>query len=235
MHSVILLPGLACDATVWRDQLPALAEHHAVQVSDVHTRFETLPAMAAALLAEHPGRHVLVGTSMGGMLALEAQRQAPGRVTGMALLGTSARADTPELLKLRSDAIVLFEQGRIDDVLQANVPFVFHRDSQSRRELVDRYLDLVRRAGADRLIRQNRAVMARVDSLPLLAAVRCPTLVLCGEGDLLTPPAHSRELAEGIPGARLELLPGAGHMLTMEQPGLVNRLLLSWLQQLPAG
>lgn len=234
MPSVILLPGLASDASVWREQLPPLATRGFVHVSDVHFRCDTLPEMAAALLAERPGRHVLVGTSMGGMLALEMQRQAPHRVAGMALLGSSARPDTPELLRLRSDAIALFEQGRMDEVLRANVLFAFHPNSSKRRDLVERYLAFLQHAGAQALIRQNRAVMARIDSRPLLPRVQCPTLVVCGEADLLTPPEHSQELVEGIAGARLEIVPGAGHMLTMEQPERVNALLLAWLMGLGA-
>ena len=232
MHSLILLPGLACDAAVWQAQLPALATHHWVRVSDVHMRFETLPEMAAALLAECPGRHVLVGASMGGMLALEVQRQAPGRVQALALLGSSARADTPELLRLRSDAIALFEQGRVDEVLLANVAFAFHPNHARQGPMVDAYLAMIRRAGAAQLIRQNRAVMARIDSRPLLPALRCPLLVACGEADLLTPPEQAREIAALAPQARLEIVPGAGHMLTMEQPERVNALLLDWLARL---
>jgi pimeloyl-ACP methyl ester carboxylesterase len=235
METIVLLPGLACDAGLWREQLPALATRALVHVSDVHTRHDTLPAMAAALLAECPGETVLVGASMGGMIALEAQRQAPGRVRALALLGTTARADSPELLKLRSDAIGLFEQGRVDEVLRANVGFAFHPTHQRRPDLVERYLQMIRRAGAAQLIRQNRAVMARVDSRPLLAGVRCPTLVVCGEADLLTPPEHAREIAHGIAGARLEILAGAGHMLTLEQPERVTALLLGWLQALSSG
>lgn len=234
MHSILLLPGLASDATIWREQLPALATRHRVHVSDVHFRFRTLPEMAAALLAECPGRHVLVGTSMGGMLALEAQRQAPQRVAGMALLGSSARPDTPELLQLRRDACRLFEQGRIDEVLQANVLFAFHPNSARRRDLVDTYLGFVRAAGAAQLVRQNHAVMARIDSRPLLPQVACPTLVVCGEADRLTTPEQSQEMAAAIPGARLEMVPGAGHLLTLEQPARVNALLLAWLAELSA-
>jgi pimeloyl-ACP methyl ester carboxylesterase len=235
MNSVILLPGLACDAALFHDQLPALATRHFVHVSDVHLRFGTLPAMAAALLAECPGRHVLVGSSMGGMLALEVLRQAPGRVAGLALLGSSARPDTPELIRLRSDAIVLFEQGRMDEVLHANVAFAFHPNSAGRRTLVDTYLAIVRRAGAAQLIRQNRAVMARVDSRPLLAQLHCPLLVMCGEADQLTPPEQSREIAAAVPRSQLEIVTGAGHLLTLEQPARVNHALLRWLDTIGSG
>ncbi len=245
MLSLILLPGLACNAELWRDQLPALADParghritHRITISDVHQRCATLPEMARTLLAEHPGRHVLVGASMGGMLALEMQRQAPQQVQALALLGSSPRPDTPEQLRLRSDAIGYFESGRLEEVLQANVLFAFHPDSQGlhgRAQMIRRYITMVLAAGAPQLIAQNRAVMARVDSRPSLPAVACPTLVLCGEADKLTPPEHSQEFVAtgtGIPGARLHTVPGAGHMLTMEQPEAVNRLLLDWLATL---
>ncbi|MGL6110330.1 MAG: alpha/beta fold hydrolase, partial [Rubrivivax sp.] len=95
--------------------------------------------------------------------------------------------------------------------------------------LAPRYLAMIERAGATQLIAQNRAVMARPDSRPLLPQVACPVLVVCGESDLLTPPEHAREMAALIPGARLELLPGCGHLLTWEQPERVNALLIDWL------
>jgi pimeloyl-ACP methyl ester carboxylesterase len=233
MHTVILLPGLASDATVWRDQLPALASRHLVHVSDVHFRYDSLPAMAAALLDECDGPLVLVGTSMGGMVALEAARQAPARVQAIALLGSSARPDTAELKQLRRDAIVMFEDGRMQEVLEANVFFAFHPSNSARRDLTDAYLAFITDAGAAQLVRQNRALMERIDSRPSLPALRCPLLVACGEADLLTPPEHSREIAALVPQARLEIVPGAGHLLTMEQPARVNALLLGWLDGLP--
>ena len=230
MHQLILLPGLACDATIWREQIAALSPHHRLRVTDVHARFATLPEMAAALLAEHAGDLVLCGASMGGMVALEAVRQAPQRVKGLALLGTSARADTPELLKLRSDAIGLFEQGRAEEVLRANAVFAFH--PRAAPVLAGPYLEFILRAGALQLIRQNRAIMARADQRALLPTIACPTLVACGDSDALTPPEHARELAEAIPGARLELIAECGHMLTLEQPARVNALLRDWLATL---
>ncbi len=229
MHKVTLLPGLACDAELWHRQRTALSVSNEVVISDVHTRSARLPEMADMLLAEHAGTLVLAGSSMGGMLALHAWRQAPHRVRGLALLGTSARPDTPELVALRTQAIELFAAGRADEVLLANVPLAMHPGHAEHTKLVDTYLAMVRRAGVRQLIAQNRAVMARADARPWLPAIRCPTLVLCGLGDLLTPPEHSREIAAGVPGARLELLADCGHLLTLEQPARVNQLLLDWL------
>lgn len=240
-HSgLTLLPGLACDGSLFAAQMPAwggLAGLGAPQVSDVHTRAATLPAMARLFLAERPGPQVLVGCSMGGMLALEIWRQAPHRVRGMALLGSTARPDTPELIALRSQACERFAQGRVDEVLRANVLFAFHPLSRARPGLVEAYLAMVHRAGAEQLIRQNRAVMARIDSRPDLPRVRCPVLLACGEADRLTPPAHTQEmaaaLASGGAPVRMEIVPGAGHLLTLEQPGRVNALLRDWLAALP--
>jgi len=230
MNTIVLLPGLACDAAMWRGQRPALqSAGWRVQVSTVHRHHDHLPAMAAALLDQVPGSLVLIGSSMGGMLALEAARQAPQRVQAMALLGSTARADTPQLVRLRSEAITLFEQGRMNEVLRANLMFAFHPHSAARPELVADYLAMVRRSGAAQLIRQNRAVMARHDARAQLPALRCPVLVACGEADLLTPPEHSLEMARLIPDARLEIVPDCGHMLTMEQPRRVSRLLMDWL------
>ena len=232
MQPLILLPGLACDATLWQEALPDLASHTRVQISTAHSRHATLPEMAAALWAEQSGSVVLAGCSMGGMLALEMWRQAPQRVHGLGLLGTTARADTPELIALRTQAIGLFASGRIEEVLRANVMFAFHPLSATHPGLLDRYLAMLRRAGPAQLIAQNRAVMARVDSRADLPQIACPALVVCGEADTLTPPEHAREMAAGIPGARLEIVPGAGHMLTMEQPQRVAALLLDWLRKL---
>lgn len=234
MPSVLLLPGLACDAELFAAQQAALAPRHRVQVSDAHARAATLPEMAALLLAEHAGAHVWVGASMGGMLALEVCRQAPERVLGLALLGSTARPDTPELMALRTQACAMFAAGRMEEVLRANVLFAFHPHGGRDRVQVERYLAMLRRAGAGQLIAQNRAVMARVDSRPLLPSISCPLLVACGEADALTPPGHAREMALLAPHARVEIVPGAGHMLTLEQPERVNALLRRWLDEISA-
>ena len=232
--SILLLPGLACDAEVFAHQAAALAPLANVRVSDAHTRAATLPEMAALLWAEHPGRHGLVGASMGGMLALEMHRQAPDRVAALALLGTTARPDTPALIKLRTQACELFANGRMDEVLRANVLFAFHPHGARVAGLVERYLAMIRRAGAAQLIQQNRAVMARGDSRPHLPNIRCAVQVVCGEADQLTTPEHAREMAGLMAHAQLDIVPGAGHMLTMEQPERVSRLLLRWLSGLLA-
>lgn len=231
MATLVLLPGLAGDRAMWREQLAALARWQPV-VTDAHTREGSIPAMAAALLRQHAGPLVLCGASMGGMIAMEAARQAPGRVRGLALLGTDARPDSPEMIAIRESAIELFAQGRAREVIAPNIAMAFHPDHA--QALGPAYLEFVLAAGADQLVRQNRAVIARPDARPHLPRLRCPVLVLCGEADRLTPPERSREIAELAPAAQLVMVPRCGHMLTMEQPALVNAALAQWLAGLPA-
>ena len=231
MPRLIFLPGLACDSAMWQAQQAAMPAHLLACVTDVHARYDTLEAMADTLLAEHVGELILCGASMGGMLAMEVARQAPARIRGLALLGTSARPEDAATRALREAAIVLFEQGRMAEVLKANLPLAFDASRAADTALHQSYLDMIGRAGAAQLVAQNRAVIARPDALAHLGGLRCPVLVLCGESDQLTPPERSREIAMTIAGAELALLPQCGHMLTMEQPEAVNARLLDWLER----
>jgi pimeloyl-ACP methyl ester carboxylesterase len=231
MAQLIFLPGLAGDEVMWRAQLEGLHSWRPL-VSDTHMHHESIPDMAAALLALNRGRVVLCGASMGGMVAMEAARQAPHRIAGLALLGTTARPESPEMRQLREDAIVLFEQGRVREVIEPNVGFAFHPEQGSDPALVQAYLEFVLRAGAQQLVRQNRAVIERPDARLHLPQLACPTLVMCGDSDQLTPPEHSREIAALVPGATLEMVPRCGHMLTMEKPEIVTAEIARWLSGL---
>ncbi|MGI4779529.1 MAG: alpha/beta fold hydrolase [Janthinobacterium lividum] len=231
---LVFLPGLACDARIWQSQLAAVAAlPHPIEnsVSDVHTRHERIEAMAAAVLAEHAGPLILCGTSMGGMVAMEAARQAPERIAGLALLGTNPRPETPDMFRLRESAIGMFERGNARELIEFNSVFAFHPAQVTDKALLRRYVELVLDAGVDQLVRQNRAVMHRPDARKHLSALRCPVLVLCGDGDRLTPPDCSQEIADLVPHAELRFLPQCGHMLTMEKPALVNTALLDWLER----
>jgi pimeloyl-ACP methyl ester carboxylesterase len=229
---LILLPGLATDAEMWQAQLAAVPPKWNAAVTDVHTRHHSIEDMAQALLDEHPGPLVLCGASMGGMVAMEVARRAGPRLRGLALLGTSARPETEAMRTLREGVIPLFEQGRMAEVLRANIPLAFAPAQARNPALAQRYMAMVMRSGAAQLVRQNRAIMVRPDARQHLASVSCPVLLLCGESDKLTPPEHTYEIAGLLPQAEVHILPGCGHMLTLEQPSVVNTVLLEWLLRL---
>jgi pimeloyl-ACP methyl ester carboxylesterase len=229
MAQLVFIPGLAADASMWQHQMGAMPTHLRPAVTDVHMCHATLPDMAAALLNEYSSDLILCGASMGGMLAMEAVRQAPQRIKALALLGTTARPESEAMRALREAAILLFAQGRVKEVLEANLGLAFHPCRIDDMALRQSYLDCVLRAGAEQLIRQNRALMARPDARLHLGLVSCPTLVLCGDSDQLTPPECSREIVQLIKGSEFKLVPQCGHMLTMERPAEVSAALLAWL------
>ncbi|MEO8545733.1 MAG: alpha/beta fold hydrolase [Burkholderiaceae bacterium] len=232
MTQLILIPGLASDHVMWQAQLAALPGRYRAHVSDVASRRDSIEAMAATLLTEHPGELILCGASMGGIIAMQAAHQGGERIRGLALLGTNARPETDDVRAMRELAITLFANGRAAEVLRANVPLAFHASRSRDTTLVQRYIDFVLKAGAEQLIRQNRAIMARPDARPTLPGVACPALVMWGDSDQLTPPEANREIAALLPRAQAVELAQCGHMLTMEQPEQVNAHLLRWLEDL---
>ncbi len=225
---VVLVPGLNCSARLYADQVPALWRFGPVQVAD-HTRDERMDGIAARILAAAPPRFALVGLSMGGYIAFEIMRQAPERVAGLALLDTGARADTPEQSERRRRQIELAQGGRFMEIPDQLFPLLVDRKRHGDAELADVNRVMAKETGAEAFVRQQRAIMGRPDSRPGLAAIRCPTLVLVGEGDELTPPALAQEIAAGISGARLVTVADSGHLSTLEQPTAVTKALVEWL------
>ncbi|MEE1611983.1 alpha/beta fold hydrolase [Microvirga sp. CF3016] len=229
-ETLVLIPGLACTARLFEPQITALGADRTIIVAD-HARDDSIPAMAARLLREAPDKFALAGLSMGGYVAMEVMRQAPQRVERLALLDTSARPDTPEAGQDRRRLIALAEAGRLDEIHAALWPRLVHPEHRGDAALQDIMLEMLRETGPDAYIRQQRAIMARADSRLSLSGIEIPTLVLVGEGDAITPPEIAREMAEMIEWASLAVIPGAGHMSTLEQPDRVTGALQLWLNR----
>jgi pimeloyl-ACP methyl ester carboxylesterase len=226
--ALILLPGMLCDAVLWQPQLAALGDVAEITVGDL-TRADSLAAMAEAVLERAPARFALAGLSMGGYLCFEIMRRAPGRVERLALLASSARADTEEQKQRRLDLIHLAETGSFKGLTPRLLPHWVHADRLEDRAFIATVTAMTQRVGRDAFIRQQRAVMQRPDSRPGLARIRVPTLVLCGRQDLVTPLEMAREIAADIAAARLVVVEDCGHLATLEKPDEVNRALRAWL------
>jgi pimeloyl-ACP methyl ester carboxylesterase len=227
-HPTLLIPGLACSPRLYAEQMPVLWHYGPVTVAD-HTRDDTMAAIAQRILARAPPHFALIGLSMGGYIAFEILRQAPDRVLRLALLDTSARNDTPEASERRIRAIALVKEGRYADVTDGLFAMLVHpgRRKDERLRGINRLM--ADEVGSEAYIRQQTAIMGRADSRPTLGAIACPTLVLVGDSDQLTPPALAQEMAAGITGAELVTVPTCGHLSTLEQPEAVNAALENWL------
>jgi pimeloyl-ACP methyl ester carboxylesterase len=225
--TLLLLPGLLCDARLWRDQVAGLADVADCVVADL-TLDSSVSAMAARALAGLPPRVAVCGLSMGGYVALEILRRAPGRVERLALFDTSARADLPEQGRRRRILMSMAKEGSFKGVTPRLLPQLVH-PRHVEGPLGAEVMAMAERVGQEAFLRQQEAIMGRPDSRPDLARIRVPTLVACGAEDALTPPDLAREIAAGIPGARLELIADSGHLPTMEQPAAATVLLRTWL------
>lgn len=226
---IVLIPGLNCSARLYAEQIPVLWQFGPVTVAD-HRRDDSIATIARRLLAAAPPRFAVAGLSMEGYIAFEVMRQAPGRVAKLALLDTGPGAEVPERTAQRKPLIEWARQGRFDDVTEDQFPWLVHRNRHGDAALKAAVRAMNEDTGPEAYIRQQQAIMARADSRPGMKAIACPTLVLVGDDDRLTPPELAHEMAKGIPRARLVVVPDSGHLSTMEQPHAVNSALVEWMK-----
>ena len=226
---LLLLPGLLCDEKLWAPQMEALSGIADCTVADL-TQQDSFPAMADAVLATAPAQFALAGLSMGGYVAQQILRQAPERVLKLALLDTSARADTEEQTTRRRGLIELAQKGRFKGVTPRLMPMLIHPHRLEDKKLTDTIIAMAEHVGMDGFLKQQKAIMGRPDGRPDLPKITVPTLVLCGRQDALTSPALHEEIHAGIPGSRLIVIEECGHLSTLERPAEVNMALREWLR-----
>jgi len=225
---LVLAPGLLCNRELWAHQTANLAHIARITVADV-THDDSIAAMAQRLLALAPPKFALAGLSMGGYVAQEVMRQAPDRVTRLALLDTSARPDSEDQRARRRGLIELSTRGQFKGVTPRLLPLLVHPDRLDDALLVARITAMAEDVGQAGFVRQQTAIMGRIDGRPSLRQIQCPTMVIGGADDVITPPEVMGEIAELVPGASYHLLPDCGHLSTMEEPEVVTDLMATWL------
>ena len=231
---LLLVPGLMCDDAVWAPVLPALTPFAQCQVVD-HGMADSLGTMAEQLLATAPPEFAIAGHSMGGRVALEVMRRAPERVTHLALLDTGYKAKAAgaagdEETRKRHALLEIARTQGLRAMAQVWVQGMVAPHRLGDAALIEAIVAMLVRKSADVFAHQIQALLNRPDTLDVLAAVRIPTLVACGQEDSWSPPAQHHEIASFIP-ARPEVhtVAQAGHMATMEQADRCAQLLIDWL------
>ncbi len=242
--AILLLHAFPLHGGMWSRQIEALARRHRVIAPDIRGLGRSgspigpstmslvvhdVRALLAHLRVERAG---VAGLSMGGYLALELWRQAPGLVRGLALCDTRAGADSEEGKAGREAfARAALERG-LAWVADEMVPKLL-RPSPDPAAVAE-VRTLVGEGTPAGVAAAQRGMAARPDSTPTLATITCPTLVVVGEQDGLTPPAEAEKLAAGIRGARLARIPGAGHLPCIENPAPFTAELERFFAELPA-
>ncbi len=233
--TLMLLPGLNCDAAVWAPQVAALKGLANCRIPAWGLR-DTLTAMAQQVLDEAPTeRFSLAGHSMGGRVALEIMRLAPQRVERLALLDTGthplAAGEAGEKEKAGRMALLKIAQEQGMRVMaQEWAKGMVHPD-RIGGPIFEEVLAMFDRGSAAQYAAQINALLKRLDAAPLLPGITCPTLVLTGRQDAWSGPAQHEAMATAIPGAQLVIVENSGHMTTMEQPQAVSAALGEWLRR----
>ncbi|MDO9370237.1 MAG: alpha/beta fold hydrolase [Sphingopyxis sp.] len=224
---IVLITGQLLTDAVWQPLLEAWSDREVI-VADNRSD-DTIDGFAQRLLDRAPPTFVLIGHAMGGFVAFEVMRRAPERVTKLALISTLASADGPAQTARRQGYIDLVTSGRFDQVVEERIPILFPEEKRSDERLLGIARQMAADTGAETFLAQQRAIMARIDSRPRLSEVTVPTLLIWGEKDGITSRAHHDEIADAIPGARLEVVPGAGHLPMIEAPEVVTALLTDFI------
>ncbi len=229
---LLLLPGLACDADVWQDQARVLSRITTVRVVD-YGLSDSIEKMAQVALDGAPGRFAAVGHSMGGRVAFEIARSAPERLAGLALLDTAYRAFAGGEAGERETATrsALLEVARTKG-MRAMAEYwmkgIIHADRMADKALTGAIVEMMGRKSPEIFAAQIKALLGRPDATPVLPAIRCPTLVLCGREDTWSPLAVHRDMVAMIPGSKLAVIEDCGHMAPMERPEDVAAAMTSW-------
>jgi pimeloyl-ACP methyl ester carboxylesterase len=228
MTPLILIPGMMCDARMWGGLPSALLPREVVHA--LPARADSIEALAAAVLRDAPGRFALAGMSMGGIVAMEVLRQAPDRVDRLALLDTNPLAETPEMQARRGPQIARVLAGGLAQVMRDEMKPLYLADTPHRAAILDLCMDMALSLGSETFAAQSRALASRPDQTATLAAFRGPALVLMGEHDVLCPKPRHDLMHALMPQSRLLVIPGAGHLPTLEKPLETTMALRRWLE-----
>lgn len=214
------------DQALWDDLLPYLPPAAPVQFADLNTG-ASIDAMADAVLAAAPAHFILLGFSMGGYVARAIAHRAPDRVTALILVATSARPDQPALVQQRVAAARQATVAAFHGLSRGAIRASLHVDRAGDTAIIERVRAMGARLGRDVFLRQ--AAVVRAGDVATLGQIACPTLVIAAAGDQLRSVEEGRELADGIPGADFVVIEHAGHMLPLEAPAALGKIVTDWL------
>ncbi len=229
MIPLVLLPGMMCDAQLFAPQIAAFSGTRAVQVAPISCA-DNIADLAAEVLAHAPPRFALAGLSMGGIVAMEVFRQAPERIDRIAFLDTNPKAEDQTVAAGREPQITRVLDGELRTIMRDEMKPRYLADGPNRDQILDLCMHMAMALGPDVFVRQSRALQTRPDQREVLQRINVPTLALCGREDTLCPIHRHEMICSLISGAILEIIEGAGHLPTLEQPEMTNEALTRWME-----
>lgn len=224
---VVLLPAMMSDARLYDAQITALSRSRAVMMAPLLG--ERIEDMASTVLTMAPRRFALVGSDLGGMVAMEVVRRAPERITRIALLSTTPLPESPQHAAAREPLMIAARSGRLLDVIDQVTPLQSFANGPGRLAGPKILHEMANDLGPEAFVAQTRALQRRRDQQPTLRKIRQPALVLCGAEDVIYSVKRHQFMADLTPYSDLKVIEGAGHFPTLEQPDSVTEALDAWL------
>ncbi len=227
--ALVLLPGMMCDTRLWAQQIAAFGRGRTLHLPPL-TGAASTQGLARRILVDAPDRFALAGLSMGGIIAMEIVATAPERVERLALLDTNPCSETPEVRVRRTMHLERVRDGELAAVIRDELKPNYLANGTNRREILDLCMEMALDLGPGVFVRQSLALRDRPDRREALRGVRVPTLILCGREDRVCPIDRHELMRDLVPGSRLEIIEGAGHLPVLEQPQLTNETISRWLK-----
>lgn len=225
--SVVLVPGMLCDADLWSDVASGLPGALPADITA-----PDIAAMAEQVLAVADGPFVLVGLSLGAIVGFEVARRAPERLAGLCAMSANAAAPRPDQLAAWTEMAARTGHGGFGSVVAEQLLPTMYAGRNPSEDKRNRFLGMAHRVGPDTFVEQLAAQATRTEAFSVLDRLSCPVLVLCGEQDQLCPPSFHRDIAAHARDSVLRVVPGAGHLLPIEAPHAVSAALRDWLPSL---
>ena len=228
LPALVLLPGMMCDARMYAPQIEALKDIAECQVGYLGGA-DNIADIAKQVLLDAPEKFALAGLSMGGIVAMEVARQAPQRVTRLALMDTNPWVEEDDVKATRNTQIDAAQAGQLEQLLRETMVPRYLANPHS--PLTELCVQMGLTLGKDVFIRQSLALQTRRDQKITLANLNKPCLVLMGEEDELCPIDRHECMVALLPQVAFVKIANAGHIPTLEKPAATNAALKQWMVQ----
>ena len=229
-YPLVFIPGMMCDSRLFQPQLNEFSKQYMVCVAPSSSS-NSIENISFEILRYLPTKFVLIGLSMGGILAMEIIKKVPERVMKIVLMDTNYKSETSEIKSRRLPQIQLVNEGLLEEVMCQQIKNNYLRKDKQNQEIFDLCLSMANGLGEDIFINQSKALATRKDYKSTLKNIKVPSLIICGEYDRLCPIKVHMEMESLIENSTLEIIPDAAHLPTLEQPAYLNKILCKWLIQ----
>ena len=225
-----MVPGMMCDERIFSPQIEELSKNLEVTIADISS-FSSVRELASDVLKKAPKSFLLLGHSMGGIVAMEIYSQEPNRIEKLILMDTNPKAELDEVKLKREPQIKDVREGKLLEVMRDEMKPNYLAESENKSSVLDVCMDMALSLGPDVFINQSRALQKRADQLNTIQSINIPVLIMCGSEDKLCTVERHEMMHNMISDSDLKIINNAGHMPTLEQPRETTEVLKEWLMK----